>query len=92
MGEAFFAYGFVLFCGGVECVGEALTSEEIKGEIDFESCGGAVVVAMGGKGFCIVFGHGLEGGVFDEEALDRAVLEDGESLLEALFDEFMEHG
>lgn len=91
MGEAFFAYGFVLLCGGMKCVGEALAGEEIKGEIDFETSGGTVVVAMSGKDVRIVFGHGLEGGVFDDDALDGATLEDGDTLLESLLKEFMKH-
>ena len=72
-------------------MGDAFTGEEIKGEVDFDTSGGAVVVAMGGEDVRIVFGHGLEGGVFDEDALDGAVLEDDDTLLKALLDEVLEH-
>ena len=73
--DEFTADGLVLGGGGFQRVGDDGAGEQIAGEFDLHSCGGPVVIAVGGKVLRIGVGHDMAAGVLKDETSDRGALQ-----------------
>lgn len=69
------ANGFVLLGAEVELVIDDVAAEQVEGEVHFASGGLAVTVAMTGELLSIALGEADEGGVLDEDAIERTARE-----------------
>ena len=88
--DEFAADGLVLGGGGLQRVGDDGAGEQIVGEVDLHSCGGSVVIAVGGKVLRVGLRHHLSAGILDDDAPDRGGLQRLGGWLEALRHEIAE--
>lgn len=65
------ANGFVLLGAEVELVIDDVSAKQIEGEVDFASGGLAMAIAMTWKVISIALGKADEGGILDEDAIER---------------------